>query len=61
MVVRGARLRGEEIRLAVTGVVGGMGYNVLFRGKVADGRIEGDLRLSDGDSVRNLPWKASRQ
>ena len=61
MVVRGARLRGEEIRLAVTGMVGGKGYNVLFRGKVADGRIVGDLRLSDGDSARNLPWKANRQ
>ncbi len=61
MVVRGARLRGEEIRLVVSGSVGGKGYNVLFRGKVAGGRIEGDLRLSDGDSARILPWKASRQ
>ncbi len=61
MVVRGARLRGEEIRLVVSGAVGGKGYNVLFRGKVAGGRIEGDLRLSDGDSARILPWKASRQ
>jgi SAM-dependent methyltransferase len=61
MVVRGARLRGEEIRLAVTGMVGGKGYNVLFRGKVAGGGIEGDLRLSDGDNARMLPWKAARQ
>ncbi len=63
MVVRGARLRGEEIRLVVSGAVGGKGYNVLFRGKVAGGRIEGDLRISDGDgdSVRTIPWKADRQ
>jgi hypothetical protein len=60
MVVRGARLRGEEIRLAVTGVVGGKGYNVLFAGKVADGRIEGSVRVSDGESSRTLPWKAAR-
>jgi SAM-dependent methyltransferase len=60
MVVRGARLRGEEIRLAVTGMVGGKGYNVLFAGKVADGRIEGNVRISDGDSYRTLPWKAAR-
>ena len=61
MVVRGARLRGEEIRLAITGTVGGKGYNVLFRGKVADGRIQGDVRVSDGDSARMLPWMANRQ
>src|SRR5262245_34082614 len=30
MVVRGARLRGEVIRLAVTGMVEGKGYNMLF-------------------------------
>jgi hypothetical protein len=61
MVVRGARLRGEEIRLVVTGTVGGKGYNVLFRGKVADGRMQGDVRVSDGESARTLPWAASRQ
>jgi len=60
MVVRGARLRGEEIRLAVTGVVGGKGYNLLFAGNVAGGRIEGKVRVSDGESRRTLPWKAAR-
>ena len=61
MVVRGARLRGEELRLAVTGVVAGKGHNVFFRGKVADGRIEGDLRISDGDTARIVNWKGTRQ
>jgi SAM-dependent methyltransferase len=61
MVVRGARLRGEEIRLAVSGSVGGKGYNTLFAGKVADGRIEGTVRISDGESYRTIPWKAARQ
>jgi SAM-dependent methyltransferase len=60
MVVRGARVRGEEIRLAVTGIVGGKGYNMLFRGSLADGRIDGDVRVSDGDNVRTLPWRAGR-
>jgi SAM-dependent methyltransferase len=60
MVVRGARLRGEEIRLAVSGIAGGKGRNVLFRGTIAGGRIEGDLRISDGESMRTLPWRASR-
>jgi SAM-dependent methyltransferase len=61
MLVRGARLRGEEIRLAVTGVVAGKGYNTLFAGKMAGGRIEGSLRISDGDNYRTIPWKATRQ
>ncbi len=61
MVVRGARLRGEEIRLAITGVVEGKGYNTLFAGKLADGRIEGNIRISDGENTKTIPWKATRQ
>ena len=61
MVVRGARLRGEEIRLAITGTVAGKGYNTLFAGKVADGRIDGNVRISDGENYRTIPWKAARQ
>jgi len=61
MVVRGARLRGEELRLGITGVVAGRGHNVFFRGRVADGRIEGEARVSDGDTARTVIWKGSRQ
>jgi SAM-dependent methyltransferase len=61
MVVRGARLRGEHLHMAVTGLVGGKGYNFLFRGRLAGGGIEGDLRVSDGEHVKTIPWKASRQ
>jgi SAM-dependent methyltransferase len=61
MTVRGARLRGEEIRLAVTGSVGGRGYNTLFAGKVVEGQIEGNLRISDGENYKTIPWKATRQ
>jgi SAM-dependent methyltransferase len=60
MVVRGARLRGEELRLGITGIVAGKGHNVFFRGKVADGRIEGEARISDGDTARTVTWKGSR-
>jgi SAM-dependent methyltransferase len=60
MVVRGARLRGEELRIAVTGVAAGRGLNVMFRGKVEGDGIQGDLRVSDGDSARILPWNARR-
>ena len=61
MLVRGARLRGEEIRLAMIGAIGGKGYNTLFAGRVAGGRIEGSLRISDGENYRTVPWMASRQ
>jgi SAM-dependent methyltransferase len=61
MAVRGARLRGEEIRLAITGVVGDRAYNTLFAGKVAEAGIEGSLRISDGENYRTIPWKATRQ
>ncbi|MEO8145784.1 MAG: methyltransferase domain-containing protein [Betaproteobacteria bacterium] len=61
MVVRGARLRGEEIRLAITGMVNGKGYNTLFAGKVAVNGIEGNIRVSDGENTSTIPWKATRQ
>jgi SAM-dependent methyltransferase len=61
MVVRGARLRGEEIRLAIIGPIGGKGYNTLFTGRIAGGQIEGSLRISDGENARIIPWKAVRQ
>lgn len=61
MVVRGARLRGEEIRLVITGLVSGKGYNTLFSGRVVEGRIEGNVRVSDGENYRTIPWKATRQ
>jgi SAM-dependent methyltransferase len=60
MIVRGARLRGEEIRVAIAGTVGGKAWNHLFRGRVADGRIEGEVRISDGEHERTLPWQATR-
>jgi len=61
LLVRGARMRGEEIRLAITGPIGGKGYNTLFTGKLAGGQMEGSLRVSDGDSFKTIPWKATRQ
>ena len=61
MVVRGARMRGESLHMAVTGLVGAKGYNFLFRGRIAGSGIEGDLRVSDGENVKTIPWKAIRQ
>jgi len=61
VAVRGSRLRGEEIRLAVVGTLNGKPWNHLFRGIVTGARIEGELRLSDGETSRTIPWTATRQ
>lgn len=61
MAVRGARLRGEEIRLAVVGTLNGKPWNHLFRGIVSGARIDGELRLSDGEISRTIPWTAKRR
>ena len=58
--VRGARLRGEEIRLVTTGVVGERPFNHVFRGMVKGDRIDGEVTISNGDNLRSLTWKATR-
>jgi len=58
--VRGTRLRGEEIRLVTTGVVGERPWNQVFRGTVKGGRIDGEVTISNGESSRALTWTATR-
>jgi SAM-dependent methyltransferase len=58
--VRGTRLRGEEIRVVTTGIVGERPWNQVFRGTVKDDRIEGDVTISNGDNSRTLAWTATR-
>ena len=58
--VRGTRLRGEEIRMVVTGIVGDRPWNHVFRGLVKGDRIDGDVLISNGDVSRTLAWKATR-
>jgi SAM-dependent methyltransferase len=60
LLVRASRLRGDEIKLAVSGIVGGRAWNQLFEGRIAGARIEGVLRVSDGEQTRTLPWTAQR-
>ena len=59
--MRGTRLRGEEIRLVVTGLVGEKPRNHLFRGVVNGARIAGELLISDGEETQTLPWTATRK
>jgi SAM-dependent methyltransferase len=59
-VVRGSRLRGEEIRMVMSGVVGGKPATESFLGRVKGDRIEGEVAVTNGDETRPLPWTATR-
>ena len=58
--VRGSRLRGEEIRMVITGVVGDKPWNHAFRGVVKGDRINGEVVISNGEDTRTIPWQATR-
>ncbi|HEX5092189.1 MAG TPA: methyltransferase domain-containing protein [Burkholderiales bacterium] len=61
LFVRASRLRGDEIKLAVSGVVDGHAWNQFFEGRVEGDRIDGQVRISDGEHTRTYPWKAQRR
>jgi hypothetical protein len=58
--VRGLRLRGEEIRMVMSGVVAGKPWTEAFRGTIKGDRISGEVSVSNGDETRVLPWTATR-
>ena len=60
LLVRNTRLRGEEIKLVVTGVVGSRAWHHYFIGRLQGDRIAGQVSISDGNNVRTVPWAASR-
>ena len=60
LLVRASRLRGEEIKLVVTGIVGGRAWHHLFEGRIDGERISGQLTVSDGIQRRTFPWTAIR-
>ena len=59
--VRASRLRGTEVKLALTGIVGAHAWNHFFEGRIEGDRIRGRLRVSDGNQTRSYPWTAQRQ
>jgi SAM-dependent methyltransferase len=59
-LVRNSRLRGTEIKMVVTGIVGTRAWNHLFEGRIDGDRIEGRLSVSDGNQTRTYPWTATR-
>jgi hypothetical protein len=60
LLVRASRLRGEDIKLVVTGVVAGHAWHHLFAGRLSGDTIKGEVTLSDGNGTRQLPWQAAR-
>jgi len=60
LLVRNSRLRGEEIKIIVTGIVNGRAWHHYFVGQVKGERISGELTVSDGNNKRSYPWTAAR-
>ena len=60
LLVRNSRLRGEEIKIVVTGVINGRAWHHYFVGQLKDDRIAGDVTVSDGNNKRSFPWTATR-
>jgi len=60
LLVRNSRLRGEEIKLIVTGIVNGRAWHHYFVGTLKDDRIAGEVTISDGNNKRSFPWTANR-
>ena len=60
LLVRNSRLRGEEVKLIVTGIVNGRAWHHYFVGALKDDRIAGELTVSDGNNKRSFPWTATR-
>ena len=58
--VRGTRLRGEEIRMIVVGLVGEKPWNHAFKGVLKGDRIEGEVSISNGEETTTVPWTATR-
>ena len=61
LTVRGVRLRGNEVKMVITGLVGAKAWNQLFIGTVSGDRITGEVLVSDGDQQRTVPWTATRK
>ena len=60
LLVRNSRLRGEEIKIIVTGIVNGRAWHHYFVGTVKGNAISGDVTVSDGNNKRSFPWTATR-
>jgi SAM-dependent methyltransferase len=60
LLVRNSRLRGEEIKIVVTGLVNGRAWHHYFVGTLKDNHIAGEVTVSDGNGRKLFPWTATR-
>jgi SAM-dependent methyltransferase len=60
LLVRNSRLRGEEIKIVVTGLVNGRAWHHYFVGALKDNQIVGEVSISDGNQRKVMPWTATR-
>ena len=60
LLVRASRLRGDEIKLVITGLVGNHAWHHFFVGHIDGERIAGEVTVSDGSELRTYPWNATR-
>ena len=60
VVVRNTRLRGEEVKLVITGLVGSRPWHHYFVGTAHGDAIDGTLTVSDGSAQTVYPWHATR-
>ena len=60
LLVRNSRLRGEEIKIIVTGVVNNRAWHHYFVGELKGDRIAGEITVTDGNNKRSFPWTATR-
>ena len=60
LLVRNTRLRGEEVKLVITGVVRNRAWHHYFVGTARGDAIEGEVTVSDGNNKVVYPWLAKR-
>jgi len=60
LLVRNTRLRGEEVKLVVTGIVKNRAWHHYFVGMARGDTIEGEVTVSDGTNRVVYPWLAKR-
>ena len=60
LLVRNSRLRGEEIKIIVTGVVNNRAWHHYFVGQLTGDRIAGEVTVTDGNNKWGFLWTATR-
>jgi SAM-dependent methyltransferase len=60
LLVRNTRLRGEEVKLVITGIVRNRAWHHYFAGMARGELIEGEVTVSDGNNKTVYPWHAKR-